>query len=192
MVAHYKYWLRPQHTGDTCCAKEHSTMQHAAAPRLNEPSMTPSHQCYPTRYTPIDILSQPWRRTYSNQLSFTPWILSWPIRHRTTMSWRHCRQTYPLNILMITKFCPRFNTAVHGFRKKKSTTTNLVQFWDNVTHLADQSSPISIIYTDIRKAFDSVAHDLLLQKLLAYGIQGKNSEWLRSCVTNRRRTNRSN
>ena len=76
--------------------------------------------------------------------------------------------------------------AQHGFRKKRSTTTNLLQFWDTVTDLADQSTPLSIIYTDLRKAFDSVPHDLLLQKLKAYGIQGKNLEWMRSYLSNRR------
>ena len=44
----------------------------------------------------------------------------------------------------------------HGFCKGKSTLTNMINFWNDITKLAEQSTSISIIYTDLRKAFDSV------------------------------------
>ena len=74
----------------------------------------------------------------------------------------------------------------HGFRKRHSTCTNLLEFWDKITDLADQRNPISIIYTDLRKAFDSVPHDLLLLKLEGYGIRGNNLAWLRNYLHGRK------
>ena len=62
----------------------------------------------------------------------------------------------------------------HGFRKGRSTSTNLIKFWEEVSDIVDQGFDVSIIYTDFKKAFDSVPHDLLLLKLERYGIKGKN------------------
>ena len=73
----------------------------------------------------------------------------------------------------------------HGFRKKKSTSTNLVQFWEKVTDISDSQCDVSIIYTDFMKAFDSVPHDLLLLKLEQYGITGRNLDWFRSYLNER-------
>ena len=74
----------------------------------------------------------------------------------------------------------------HGFQKSKSTTTNLLEFWDYVTEIADNSSPLSVIYTDLRKAFDSVPHDLLLAKVEHYGIRGKTLTWISSFLQDRK------
>ena len=73
----------------------------------------------------------------------------------------------------------------HGFQRGKSTTTNMLEFWDAVSRLADQTQPVSIIYTDLRKAFDTVPHDLLLHKLEHYGIRGKNLAWFADYLRNR-------
>ena len=77
------------------------------------------------------------------------------------------------------------SSVQHGFTKGHSTNTNLIQFWDHISKLADEKTPISIIYTDLRKAFDSVPHDLLIYKLSKYGIIGKNLKWLESFLNNR-------
>ena len=73
----------------------------------------------------------------------------------------------------------------HGFQKAKSTTTNLIDFWDRVTSIADNGKSLSIIYTDLKKAFDSVPHDLLLAKLEHYGVRGKTYNWIESFLQNR-------
>ena len=41
-------------------------------------------------------------------------------------------------------------------------------------------------YLDIRKAFDSISHRRLLQKLEAYGIEGEVLEWVRDFLKGRR------
>ena len=73
----------------------------------------------------------------------------------------------------------------HGFRKNHSTNTNLIYFWDEISSLANIGKEISIIYTDLRKAFDSVPHDLLVLKLEAHGIMGRNIRWLQNYLSYR-------
>ena len=73
----------------------------------------------------------------------------------------------------------------HGFRRNYSTSTNLVEFTNDLANIANQSKAISIIYTDLRKAFDSVPHDLLILKLRRYGITGRTERWLKSFLESR-------
>ena len=73
----------------------------------------------------------------------------------------------------------------HGFCASKSTSTNLLDFWNDVTDAPENLTSLSIIHTDIEKAFDSVPHDLLLIKLKRYGIRGKNLKFFESYLNGR-------
>ena len=42
------------------------------------------------------------------------------------------------------------------------------------------------IFIDLRKAFDTVNHKILLQKLDHYGIRGSSLSWFESCLDNRK------
>jgi hypothetical protein len=46
------------------------------------------------------------------------------------------------------------------------------------------------IFCDLAKAFDRVNHEILLTKLLFYGIQATAAEWFRSYPTDRRQKTR--
>ena len=74
----------------------------------------------------------------------------------------------------------------HGFRKGHSTSSNLINFTNDLANLANESKSISVIYTDLRKAFDSVPHDLLLRKLGQLGVTGPTHRWLQSFLSERR------
>ena len=73
----------------------------------------------------------------------------------------------------------------HGLCASKSTSTNLLDFWNDVTDAPENLTSLSIIYTDIKKAFDSVPHDLLLIKLKRYSIRGKNLKFFESYLNGR-------
>jgi len=53
----------------------------------------------------------------------------------------------------------------HGFRRNRSTVTNLYAFASYVTPLLESGSQVDSIYLDWEKAFDRVPHDRLLLKL---------------------------
>ena len=58
--------------------------------------------------------------------------------------------------------------AQHGFRKHRSTETQLIQLIDNLAHNIDNRIQTDAILLDFQKAFDKVPHQRLIYKLTYY------------------------
>ena len=81
--------------------------------------------------------------------------------------------------------CNKLSSAQHGFLSGKSTTTQLVQYVDSLLESLENCNQSDVIYIDFAKAFDSVPHNLLINKLKCYGITGKLLNWMESYLNNR-------
>ena len=70
-----------------------------------------------------------------------------------------------------------------GFRKNNFMA--LVILLEKITEALDNSEFAICIIIDLRKAFDTVEHNILLQKLYHYGIRGNALHWFNSYLSNR-------
>ena len=59
-----------------------------------------------------------------------------------------------------------------GFRQKHSAQHALITLIDKIHTSLDNGDIAITILLDLKKAFDTVNHQILLQKLNAYGIRG--------------------
>ena len=73
----------------------------------------------------------------------------------------------------------------HGFRRKFSCETQLIEFIDDVTKNIDNGQQTDCLIMDFSKAFDKVSHSLLVHKLQHYGIRGKTNRWIKSFLSGR-------
>ena len=79
-----------------------------------------------------------------------------------------------------------FSKCQHGFRRHRSCVTQLLEVLNNLTEWIENSENIDIIYLDFCKAFDSVPHKRLLNKLKAYGISGNLLDWIADFLSDRK------
>ena len=72
-----------------------------------------------------------------------------------------------------------------GFRRNYSTTLALIDVVENIYDSLDNKEHVLGIYLDLKKAFDTVDHSILLWKLNNYGIRGIVHDWFASYISNR-------
>ena len=73
-----------------------------------------------------------------------------------------------------------FYDGQYGFRENHSTEMATVELIDRIiSALDDKQLPISI-FMDLSKAFDTLNHDILLDKLTYYGVEGTALQWFDS------------
>ena len=73
----------------------------------------------------------------------------------------------------------------HGFMAGRSVSTNLLLYHDYLCSAVEDGAQVDSIYTDFKKAFDSVNHNILIRKLRALGVDGKLLLWISSFIIGR-------
>jgi hypothetical protein len=73
----------------------------------------------------------------------------------------------------------------HGFVKKRSCLTNLLEFLEFVSSYIDRGFPVDVIYLDFQKAFDKVPHRRLMLKINSLGISGSILKWIENWLQDR-------
>ena len=77
------------------------------------------------------------------------------------------------------------NPLQHGFRPNHSCQTQLVDFIDEIQRSMNTRQQTDLLFIDFSKAFDTVPHERLLNKLKFYGIRGPLLQWISSWLTER-------
>ena len=86
---------------------------------------------------------------------------------------------------LINQVVPKLSPHQHGFIPGKSVVTNLLDLTDQVTDAFEMGCQVDAVYLDMTKAFDSVDHSLLLDKLGNLGFDRKLLAWFKSYLEKR-------
>jgi hypothetical protein len=72
-----------------------------------------------------------------------------------------------------------------GFRKQHSTLHPMIQFTNFISTALNEKKHAIAIFCDLRKAFDTVDHTILIKKLQKIGIEGSALLWFKDYLQNR-------
>lgn len=77
------------------------------------------------------------------------------------------------------------HTFQHGFLKQKSTDTAVFALIEEVLDALESRRAACGLFIDLSKAFDSINHNILLDKMYKYGIRGPAYFWIESYLKER-------
>lgn len=151
-----------------------------------------------------DVLAEPLLILFNKSLSDGIFATYWKVSHVTPIfksgKKSDVRNYRPISILCaISKILEKIvakkvyalvesliHDYQHGFRPRRSTETNLLEYITHLKELVKDGGQVDAIYTDLAKAFDKVSHCILLWKLrYKFGIRGSVLLWIASYLSNR-------
>ena len=74
----------------------------------------------------------------------------------------------------------------YGFRSKRSTALAILELLEEITNASVNREFTIGIFVDLKKAFDTIDHNLLSKKLEFYGIRGIANDWIKSYLYKRK------
>ena len=125
-----------------------------------------------------------------------------PLKKKTSLSDVECASYRPVNLLPIPgKIVEKavFNQLAqyleenkllhpnHGGRKGHSTTTALVQMYNNWIEKMEEGQLVGVMMVDQSAAFDLCDHHILIEKLKLMGVEKESSSWMESYLHGRSR-----
>ena len=75
---------------------------------------------------------------------------------------------------------------LYGFRSKHNTEHAALELIDRITNKMDANEIPLNIFFDLSKAFDTIDHTILLNKLKYYGLKGPTLNLIQSYLSNRK------
>ena len=78
------------------------------------------------------------------------------------------------------------SSSQYGFRTNLSTSLAVMELIEEITNATDNKKHAIGVFIDLKKAFDTVDHRILIKKLEHYGVRGAASDWLKSYLSNRK------
>uniref|UniRef100_A0A1A8B2B9 Helentron 4 helitron-like transposon replicase/helicase/endonuclease n=1 Tax=Nothobranchius furzeri TaxID=105023 RepID=A0A1A8B2B9_NOTFU len=73
----------------------------------------------------------------------------------------------------------------YGFREKKTTALTIMEATDEIINTLDKGKYAIGVFIDFRKAFDTINHPVLINKLQQYGIRGMALDWITNYLSKR-------
>ena len=73
-----------------------------------------------------------------------------------------------------------------GFRKLHSTETATCYFLENLKSLLDKGGFVAAVFLDLKRAFDTINHDLLIAKLTHFNFSNSALCWMKSYLSDRK------
>ena len=73
-----------------------------------------------------------------------------------------------------------------GFRPQHSTETALIDSTNEWLFNKDNGLISGVLFLDLKKAFDTINHEILISKLKSYGVKGHSLKWFKSYIQGRK------